>query len=227
MQVKLEPSWKELLSTEFDKEYFKKLTDFVRQEYLDSTVYPPAKFIFNALDSTPVDRVKVVILGQDPYHGPNQAHGLSFSVPENVPVPPSLLNIYKEIESDLGTKRNGGGNLQRWADQGVLLLNATLTVRANQPLSHHNRGWEVFTDTIISKISQAKNNLVFLLWGSNAQKKIPLITTNKNHLILKAPHPSPLSAYNGFFGCRHFSQTNIFLLANGLEPINWWPLYPS
>lgn len=221
MQVKLEPSWKELLSTEFDKEYFKKLTDFVRQEYLDSTVYPPAKFIFNALDSTPVDRVKVVILGQDPYHGPNQAHGLSFSVPENVPVPPSLLNIYKEIESDLGTKRNGGGNLQRWADQGVLLLNATLTVRANQPLSHHNRGWEVFTDTIISKISQAKNNLVFLLWGSNAQKKIPLITTNKNHLILKAPHPSPLSAYNGFFGCRHFSQTNIFLLANGLEPINW------
>lgn len=221
MNIRLDQSWKELLSTEFDKEYFKKLTDFVRQEYLDSTVYPPAKFIFNALDSTPVDRVKVVILGQDPYHGPNQAHGLSFSVPENVPVPPSLLNIYKEIESDLGTKRNGGGNLQRWADQGVLLLNATLTVRANQPLSHHNRGWEVFTDTIISKISQAKNNLVFLLWGSNAQKKIPLITTNKNHLILKAPHPSPLSAYNGFFGCRHFSQTNIFLLANGLDPIDW------
>lgn len=221
MNIRLDQSWKELLSTEFDKEYFKKLTDFVRQEYLDSTVYPPAKFIFNALDSTPVDRVKVVILGQDPYHGPNQAHGLSFSVPENVPVPPSLLNIYKEIESDLGTKRNGGGNLQRWANQGVLLLNATLTVRANQPLSHHNRGWEVFTDTIISKISQAKNNLVFLLWGSNAQKKIHLITTNKNHLILKAPHPSPLSAYNGFFGCRHFSQTNIFLLANGLDPIDW------
>lgn len=221
MNVKLEPSWKELLSEEFDKEYFKNLTDFVRNEYLESTIYPPAKFIFNALDSTPVNKVKVVILGQDPYHGPDQAHGLSFSVPEKVSIPPSLLNIYKEIESDLGTKRNSSGNLQRWADQGVLLLNATLTVRANLPLSHHNHGWEVFTDTIISKLSKTKTDLVFLLWGSNAQKKIPLIATNKNHLILRSPHPSPLSAYNGFFGCRHFSQTNIFLLANGQEPINW------
>lgn len=221
MQVKLEPSWKKLLCEEFDKDYFKELTDFVRGEYLESTVYPPAKFIFNALDSTPVDKVKVVILGQDPYHGPNQAHGLSFSVPDNIPIPPSLLNIYKEIESDLGTKRNSSGNLQHWANQGVLLLNATLTVRANQPLSHHNHGWETFTDSIITALSSAKSNLVFLLWGSNAQKKIPLIATNKNHLILKAPHPSPLSAYNGFFGCRHFSQTNIFLLANGIEPIDW------
>ncbi len=221
MNVKLEQSWKDLLSDEFDKEYFKNLTSFVRQEYIDSTVYPPAKFIFNALDSTPVDKVKVVILGQDPYHGTNQAHGLSFSVPDNIPIPPSLLNIYKEIESDLGTKRNGGGNLQPWADQGVLLLNATLTVRANQPLSHHNQGWEVFTDTIVAKLSEAIRDLVFLLWGSNAQKKIPLIAANKNHLILKAPHPSPLSAHNGFFGCRHFSQTNIFLLANRIEPIDW------
>lgn len=221
MNIKLEQSWKNLLSAEFDKEYFIKLTDFVRNEYAQSTVYPPAKLIFNALDSTPVDKVKVVVLGQDPYHGPSQAHGLSFSVPDDAPIPPSLLNIYKEIESDLGTKMPSSGNLQSWADQGVLLLNATLTVRANQPLSHHNVGWEVFTDSIISKISQVKNNLVFLLWGNNAQKKFPLISTSNNHLVLKAPHPSPLSAYNGFFGCRHFSQTNIFLLANGVDPINW------
>lgn len=220
MDIRLEPSWKELLKEEFDKPYFESLTKFVKEEYQSATVYPPPKLIFNALDSLPVEKVKVVILGQDPYHGPHQAHGLSFSVPDGVKIPPSLQNIYKEIQSDLGTDRSNSGNLERWVSQGVLLLNATLTVRANQAASHQNKGWETFTDAIIHQLANKKNNLVFILWGSYAQKKGALINQN-NHLVIKSPHPSPLSAYNGFFGSKPFSKTNEYLVKNRLEPINW------
>lgn len=220
MEVKIEQSWKNLLQEEFGKPYFGKLADFVRKEYQDHTVYPPGKFIFNALDSCPVDKVKVIILGQDPYHGPGQANGLAFSVSDNIPTPPSLVNIYKEIESDLGKKMPKSGNLERWAKQGVLLLNATLTVRAHTAGSHQNQGWEIFTDAIIKSLSDQKKHLVFLLWGNYAQRKGSHIDTTK-HLVLKAPHPSPLSAYNGFFGCRHFSQTNQYLSDHDLEPIDW------
>lgn len=220
MEVKLERSWKELLKGEFDKGYFKDLADFVHTEYKKTNIYPPAKFIFNALDSLPVDEVKVIILGQDPYHGDGQANGLSFSVPGGVEPPPSLKNIYKELFSDLGIKKNNDGNLSTWAKQGVLLLNSTLTVRAHQAGSHQNKGWEIFTDAIIHKLADTKNNLVFILWGNYAQKK-GLLIKNNNHLIIKSPHPSPLSAYSGFFGSKPFSRTNNYLVSMGKEPIFW------
>lgn len=220
MEVRLEKSWKKLLAPEFEKPYFQELAKFVRSEYQNTTVYPPPKFIFNALDSVPVNKVKVVILGQDPYHGEGQAHGLSFSVPDGIPLPPSLQNIYKEINSDLGVKKNKSGNLEQWASQGVLLLNATLTVRANQAGSHQNKGWEVFTDAIIHLLAKDKNNLVFILWGNYAQKKGLFIDINK-HLVLKSAHPSPLSAYNGFFGSKPFSQSNSYLITHNQTPIDW------
>ncbi len=220
MEVKLEPSWKALLKEEFDKPYFQELTQFVKNEYQTGTVYPSPKFIFNALDSLPMDKVKVVIIGQDPYHGPGQAHGLSFSVPEGVPLPPSLQNIYKEIANDLGKPLSTSGNLERWVKQGVLLLNATLTVKAGQAGSHQNKGWEQFTDAIIHRLAETKEHLVFILWGKYAQTKGAFIDTTK-HLVLKAPHPSPFSAYHGFFGSRPFSQTNKYLEEHGQTAINW------
>jgi uracil-DNA glycosylase len=220
MEVKLEKTWKEQLKAEFDKPYFEELTEFVRNEYRNSTVYPPPKFIFRALELCPFPAVKVVIIGQDPYHGTNQANGLCFAVNQGVPIPPSLQNIYKEIKADLGKTMPPSGNLERWAKQGVLLLNATLTVRANSPGSHQNKGWETFTDAIIQTLSDKKEHLVFLLWGAYAQKKGAIVDPVK-HLVLKTVHPSPLSAYNGFFGCRHFSQTNVYLSLNGEEPIDW------
>ena len=220
MEVRLEQSWKELLKDEFDKPYFADLAKFVKEEYKNCKVFPPPKFIFNALDSVPVDKVKVVILGQDPYHGPGQAHGLSFSVPDGVPLPPSLVNIYKELEADLGKKRTTSGNLEPWAKQGVLLLNATLTVRAHQAGSHQNKGWELFTDAIIHRLAEKKEHLVFVLWGNYAQRKGAFIDTGR-HLVIKSAHPSPLSAHNGFFGSKPFSQTNKYLEARGQTPINW------
>jgi len=220
MVVKLEKSWKEALKDEFKKPYFKDLSDFVHEQYKSSTVYPPAKQIFNALDSLPVDKVKVIIIGQDPYHNPDQAHGLSFSVPDGVRQPPSLQNIYKELESDLGVSRPASGNLERWVQEGVLLLNATLTVRAHQAGSHQNKGWEKFTDAIIHFLANSKTGLVFILWGNYAQKKGSFIDTTK-HLVIKSAHPSPLSAYGGFFGSKPFSKTNEYLIAQGKSPINW------
>lgn len=221
MQVKIEPSWKKVLETEFDKDYFVKLTDFVRQEYQNSTVYPPAKFIFHAFELTPFDRVKVVILGQDPYHEAGQANGLCFAVNEGTRLPPSLQNIYKEIEADLGKKPSfPAGDLEEWAKQGVLLLNATLTVRAHQANSHSNMGWELFTDALVKVLSEQKENLVFILWGAYAQKKGEVIDAAR-HLVIKSAHPSPLSAYNGFFGSHPFSQCNNYLSLIGQEPINW------
>jgi len=220
MAVRLEKSWKALLGDEFDKPYFKDLSEFVHEEYKKSTVYPPAKFIFNALDSLPVDKVKVVILGQDPYHEPGQAHGLSFSVPDGTALPPSLQNIYKELESDLGITRKESGNLERWVKEGVLLLNATLTVRAHQAGSHQNKGWEQFTDAVIHHLAGSKENLVFILWGNYAQRKGAFIDTGK-HLVIKSAHPSPLSAYNGFFGSKPFSKTNEYLESHGQKPIMW------
>jgi len=220
MEIKLEPSWKAALDAEFTKPYFKELTDFVRQEYLTAQVYPPPKFVFRALELCPFDRVAVVILGQDPYHGAGQAHGLCFSVPESVAVPPSLRNIYQEIVNDVGGTTPPSGNLESWAKQGVLLLNATLTVRAHSPGSHQHKGWETFTDAIIQKISEARNNLVFLLWGNYAKNKKGLIDGSK-HLILEAAHPSPFSAANGFFGCRHFSRVNDYLARHGQTPVKW------
>lgn len=198
----------------------KELNDFVKSEYKKTTIYPEQKNIFHAFDLCNFDDIKVVIIGQDPYHGPNQAHGLCFSVPKGVKKPPSLQNIYKEILSDIGTIIPESGNLERWAKQGILLLNAILTVRANEPLSHQNKGWEDFTNDIIKRISDEKSNIVFLLWGAYAQKKAELIDENK-HLILKSVHPSPLSAYRGFFGCKHFSKTNKYLKKNGLSEIKW------
>lgn len=224
MEVKIEKSWKEALAEEFDKEYFKTLTDFVRDEYKAGTVYPPAKFIFHAFELTPFDKVKVVILGQDPYHGPGQAHGLSFSVPEDVKAPPSLQNIYKELESDLGPSLGRSasklGNLEHWARQGVLLLNATLTVRAHVAGSHQNKGWELFTDAVIKTLSQKRDHLVFILWGRYAQEKGKLIDLTM-HLVLESAHPSPFSAYAGFFGSKPFSKTNEYLVKHGLDPITW------
>jgi uracil-DNA glycosylase len=220
MHVKLEAGWKELLKEEFDKSYFKGLTDFVRSEYQNFTIYPPAKLIFNSLDSLPVDKVKVVILGQDPYHGPGQAHGLSFSVPDGIQPPPSLKNIYKELYDDLGIKKDNSGNLESWVRQGVLLLNATLTVRSGQAASHQNKGWEQFTDAIIRKLAENKKNLVFILWGNYAQRKGNFIDDNK-HLVIKSAHPSPLSAYNGFFGSCPFSKTNLYLKNHQANPIKW------
>jgi uracil-DNA glycosylase len=220
MDVRIEPTWKEQLKEEFEKDYFLRLTEFVRHEYRTKMVFPPAKLIFNAFEHTPFDRVKVVILGQDPYHNIGQAHGLSFSVNDKIQQPPSLVNIFKEIESDLGVPVPQTGNLTRWADQGVLLLNATLTVVAHQAASHQNRGWEEFTDAAIRKLAQQREHVVFLLWGSYAQKKSLFIDPTK-HLVLKAPHPSPLSSYRGFFGCKHFSKTNQYLQQKGIEPIQW------
>lgn len=220
MNVKIEQSWKEQLALEFDKEYFKSLTDFVRQEYQSTTVYPPGSYIFNAFEHCPFDKVKVVILGQDPYHEPGQAHGLSFSVQDGIPYPPSLVNIFKELESDLGKPMPSSGNLLRWADQGVLLLNATLTVRAHLAGSHQNRGWETFTDAVIHKLADNRSHLVYILWGSYAQKKGAFIDASHN-LVIKSAHPSPLAAYRGFFGSKPFSKANDYLIATGQEPIDW------
>ena len=220
MNVKIEQSWKEQLASEFDKEYFKSSTDFVRQEYQSTTVYPPGSYIFNALEHRPFDKVKVVTLGQDPYHEPGQAHGLSFSVQDGIPYPPSLVNIFKELESDLGKPMPSSGNLLRWADQGVLLLNATLTVRAHLAGSHQNRGWETFTDAVIHKLADNRSHLVYILWGSYAQKKGAFIDASHN-LVIKSAHPSPLAAYRGFFGSKPFSKANDYLIATGQEPIDW------
>ena len=220
MNVQIEESWKEALMPEFSKDYFIRLTDFVRKEYHETTVYPPGKLIFNAFNLCPFDKVKVVIIGQDPYHGPGQAHGLCFSVNDGIQPPPSLVNIFKEINSDLGKPIPQSGNLTRWAEQGVLLLNATLTVRAHQAGSHQRRGWEEFTDAVIRKLAEEKNNLVFILWGTYAQKKGAFIDRNK-HLVLTSVHPSPLSAHSGFFGNHHFSLANDYLVKNGKTAIDW------
>ena len=220
MQVKIEKSWQEVLQVEFDKPYFESLVSFVKQEYASNTIFPPARQIFNAFNTCPFNNVKVVILGQDPYHGPGQAHGLCFSVNDGIQFPPSLQNIFKEITSDLGIPAPKTGNLTRWAEQGVLLLNATLTVRASQAGSHQGKGWQEFTDAVIKTISEKAENVVFILWGSYAIKKKALIDSSK-HCILTAPHPSPLSSYRGFFGCKHFSQTNNYLTSKGKQPIEW------
>ena len=220
MNVKIEPSWHEHLQQEFEQPYFAQLTDFVRQEYTTQTCYPPGSLIFNAFNLCPFDKVKVVIIGQDPYHEPRQAQGLSFSVADGVPFPPSLQNIFKEIQNDLGKPIPTSGDLTRWAKQGVLLLNATLNVRAHQAASHQRHGWETFTDAVIRSLNNADHPIVFLLWGGNARSKKSLIT-NPRHLILETVHPSPLSAYNGFFGCKHFSKCNHFLIENGMTPIRW------
>jgi uracil-DNA glycosylase len=220
MDVRIEPSWKSRLSDEFEKDYFVRLSEFVKEEYRSNTIYPPGSLIFNAFNLCPFDKVKAVIIGQDPYHGPGQAHGLCFSVREGIDFPPSLINIYKEIESDLGYKTSGTGNLERWATQGVLLLNATLTVRAHIAASHQRKGWEEFTDSVINILNREKKNLVFFLWGAYAQKKGESIDRSK-HLILESVHPSPLSASRGFFGNKHFSRCNDYLVKNGIEPINW------
>lgn len=220
MDVKIEESWRKHIGAEFDKQYFTDLTSFVRQEYIQTMCYPPAKMIFNAFNLCPFDQVKVVIIGQDPYHEPGQAHGLCFSVNDGIQFPPSLVNIFKEIENDCGTPVPQSGNLTRWAEQGVLLLNATLTVRAHQAGSHQRRGWEEFTDAAIKALSADKEHLVFILWGSYAQGKASYIDPSK-HLVLKSAHPSPLSAYRGFFGNKHFSRANDYLLQNGETPIQW------
>lgn len=220
MNVTIEESWKRVLSSEFEKEYFKTLRDFIHSEYRNKTIYPPAKQIFNAFDSCPFESVKVVILGQDPYHEPSQAHGLSFSVLPPCPPPPSLVNIYKEIRSDIGTLVSSNGDLTAWSEQGVLLLNATLTVEAHKAGSHQNKGWETFTDSAIKALAENREHLVFMLWGSYAQRKGAFIDRSR-HLVLQAPHPSPLSAYRGFFGCKHFSAANAYLISQGLSPIVW------
>lgn len=221
MDVRIEQSWKEVLANEFEKDYFTKLTQFVKEEYNSGTaIYPPARLIFNAFDHCPFEKVKVVILGQDPYHGAGQANGLCFSVNKGIPFPPSLLNIFKEIENDLGTPIPQDGDLTRWSDQGVLLLNATLTVRAAQAGSHQRRGWEEFTDAAIRELALRRNGIVFILWGSYAQKKGAFIDRNR-HLVLSSPHPSPLSAYQGFFGNHHFSTANRYLKEQGKSEIIW------
>lgn len=221
MEVKIDPSWKTHLRGEFEMPYFKELTDFVKSEYKNEVVYPPPKFIFRAFDLTPFDQVQVVILGQDPYHGPRQANGLCFAVADDVRPPPSLQNIFKEIESDFGKPlANKSGNLSRWAKQGVLLLNATLTVRANLAGSHQGRGWEEYTDSAIRALSGERENLVFILWGNYAKQKGAHIDRAK-HLVIESPHPSPFSAHNGFFGSKPFSKTNKYLEEHGKEPIDW------
>lgn len=220
MDVQIEQSWKQHLAPEFEKPYFVKLTKFVRQEYRTTTCYPPGKLIFNAFNLCPYDKAKVVIIGQDPYHGPGQAHGLCFSVNDGVPFPPSLQNIFKEIQTDLGTPVPQSGNLTRWAEQGVLLLNATLTVRAHQAGSHQRQGWEEFTDAAIKAQAEGREHLVFILWGSYAQKKGAFIDRSR-HLVLASAHPSPLSAFHGFFGNKHFSLANAYLEQHGETPINW------
>jgi len=220
MGVKIEESWHKVLHNEFEKEYFKSLIAFVKQEYAAHQVFPPGNLIFNAFDKTPFAAVKVVLIGQDPYHGFGQAHGLAFSVQEGVTPPPSLRNIFKEIKDDLGKPIPKSGNLERWADQGVLLLNAILTVRANSPGSHQKKGWEEFTDAAIKALSDEREGLVFMLWGAYAQKKGAIIDASKHH-ILKAAHPSPFAADKGFFGCKHFSQANAYLRQQGQPEIDW------
>ena len=220
VDVKIENTWKLQLENEFQQPYFTNLVQFVKQEYQTQTVYPPGKLIFNAFDKCPFDKVKVVILGQDPYHEPGQAHGLCFSVNDGVQYPPSLQNIFKEIQSDLGINIPKSGNLERWSEQGVLLLNASLTVRAHSAGSHQRRGWEQFTDAAIHRIAEGKEHVAFILWGAFAQKKGEFINPDK-HLVLKSPHPSPLSAHRGFFGNKHFSKVNEYLVATGQTPILW------
>ena len=221
MNVNIESSWKEVLQGEFEKEYFTRLVDFVKDEYRGNVpIYPPAGLIFNAFNHCPFDKVKVVILGQDPYHGAGQANGLCFSVNKGIPFPPSLLNIFKEIKNDLDAPIPSDGDLTRWSDQGVLLLNATLTVRAAQAGSHQKRGWEMFTDAVIKELAERRENLVFILWGSYAQKKGAFIDRNR-HLVLSSPHPSPLSAHQGFFGNHHFSRANKYLAQHGQSEILW------
>ncbi len=220
MDVKIEQEWKSMLSEEFEKEYFIRLSEFVRNEYKSKVIYPPGGLIFNAFNKCPFGTVKAVIIGQDPYHGPGQAHGLCFSVKDGVGFPPSLVNIFKEIELDLDIERPQNGNLERWASQGVLLINATLTVMANQAGSRQRKGWEEFTDSVIRILNREKSNLVFFLWGAYAQKKGESIDRSK-HLVLESVHPSPLSASRGFFGNRHFSRCNEYLEAHGKAPVNW------
>jgi len=221
MEVKIEDSWKEVLKQEFDKPYFQQIPLHLKTEKSQGkTIYPPGSLIFNAFNTTPVDNIKVVIIGQDPYHGPGQAHGLCFSVQNGVPPPPSLVNIFKELQDDIGMSIPNHGNLTKWAQQGVFLLNASLTVRAGEPMSHSKIGWATFTDTVIKKISDTKEHVVFMLWGKFAQDKRMLIDETK-HLVLRAPHPSPLSAFNGFFGCRHFSKANQYLVSKGIDPVDW------
>ena len=218
--IKIDLSWKSRLKEEFAIPYFQTLIDFVKQEYASGIVYPPGREIFHSFDACHFEDVKVVIIGQDPYHGPGQANGLCFSVREGVRPPPSLMNIFKEIKNDLGKTMPSSGNLERWAGQGVLLLNATLTVKAASPGSHQNKGWEIFTDAVIKKISSEKENVVFLLWGAYAQKKGEVIDRNK-HCVLMSAHPSPFSADRGFFGCKHFSKTNEYLKSKGIAVIEW------
>ena len=227
MDVQMEPSWKAVLKNEFTKPYFQQVVTFLKTEKATGKIiYPPGALIFNAFNQTPFSKLKVVVLGQDPYHGNGQAHGLSFSVPNGIKPPPSLVNIFKEIESDIGIAMPlQYGNLTRWAEQGVLLLNAALTVRANEPFSHANFGWADFTDAVIQKISDEKTGIIFLLWGKFAQAKQILIDETK-HFVLKAAHPSPFSAHTGFFGCKHFSKTNEFLVKQGFSPIDWKILTP-
>lgn len=220
MTVKIENSWKEVLENEFTKPYFLEVINFVKNEYKNHVVYPSGKDIFAAFDSTPFSKTKVIILGQDPYHGENQAQGLSFSVKEGVKMPPSLKNIFKELKTDVGIEKPESGNLERWAAQGVLLLNATLTVRANNPGSHQNKGWETFTDAVIEILSNQKQNLVFILWGAYAQKKGKIIDKTK-HLVIESPHPSPFSADKGFYGSRPFSKSNDYLKSNNIDLIEW------
>lgn len=220
MNVKIEESWKEALAAEWDKDYFVNLTRWLHEEYRTKQIFPPGKQIFAAFDTTPFNDVKVVILGQDPYHDVGQAHGLCFSVNDGIPFPPSLNNIFKEVHDDTGAPIPSSGNLERWAKQGVLLLNATLTVEAHRAGSHQNRGWEEFTDAAIARLAAAREHLVFILWGSYAIKKGAFINRMK-HLVLTSPHPSPLSAYRGFFGNHHFSQANAYMVQHGIEPIKW------
>ncbi|HNW51654.1 MAG TPA: uracil-DNA glycosylase [Prolixibacteraceae bacterium] len=220
MDVKIEESWKTVLKDEFEKPYFSQLTDFVKSEYQHYEIFPPGNLIFNAFNLCPFDKVKVVLIGQDPYHGPGQAHGLCFSVKKGIEFPPSLRNIFKEIQGDLGSPIPVSGDLTRWAEQGVFLLNATLTVRAHTAGSHQRKGWETFTDEVIRIISEKKDHVVFLLWGAYAQQK-KLMIDQSRHLVLESVHPSPLSASRGFFGNHHFSRANLFLQSNGLSPINW------
>ena len=220
MDVKIDASWKSVLQDEFEKPYFAQLTNFVRDEYKTKKIFPPGNMIFSAFDHCPFDKVKVVIIGQDPYHNDGQAHGLCFSVNTGVDFPPSLINIFKEIERDLGKPTPTSGNLERWAEQGVLLLNATLTVQAHSAGSHQGRGWETFTDAVIRKVAEEKVHVVFMLWGNYAQQK-GAVVDGQQHLVLKSVHPSPLSAYRGFIGCGHFSAANNYLIEKGLSPIHW------
>ncbi len=220
MNVKIEQSWKEHLSSEFEKDYFKNLTEFIRTEYRSGAVYPPGKYIFRAFDLCPFDKVKVVIVGQDPYHDENQANGLCFAVDTAIRKPPSLINIFQEIETDLGRKPHADSTLLHWVEQGVFLLNATLTVKAHQAASHSGKGWETFTDTVLHTLAEEKNNLVFILWGAYAQKKGGFIDS-KRHLVIKTSHPSPLSSYRGFFGSKPFSRTNAYLKSLGKDEIDW------